>query len=83
MVMPFLVKALLDNRDRFAGIAERTGEQELFRQEPKGARLLAPARGVPVIQPAGSAVAEVAGRCARQQRVAARKHALVTVRSIG
>src|SRR6266446_2960646 len=37
MVMPFLVKALLDNRERYLATAERIGEEELFRQEP-GAR---------------------------------------------
>jgi len=34
-VMPFLVKALLDNRRRYAEMAQRIGEEELFRQEPK------------------------------------------------
>lgn len=35
MVMPFLVKALLENRERYAAMSERMGEAELFRQEPK------------------------------------------------
>jgi len=35
MVMPFLVKALLDNRDRYAGLARELGEEGLFRREPK------------------------------------------------
>jgi len=35
MVMPFLVKALLDNRERYAGLAHELGDDELFRREPK------------------------------------------------
>src|SRR5207245_1711289 len=35
IVMPFLVKALRDNRERYAGMAERLGEEELLRREPK------------------------------------------------
>src|SRR5438874_1478100 len=34
VVMPFLVKALLENRERYARAAEQVGEEELFRQEP-------------------------------------------------
>ena len=56
MVMPFLVKALLDNRERYAALAERLGEEELFRQETESARLSASARGLPFIQRAGRIV---------------------------
>jgi len=35
MLMPFLVKALLDNRARYAEMAEHLGEDELFLEEPK------------------------------------------------
>ena len=35
VVMPFLVKALLDNRERYAGMAASSGDEELFRREPK------------------------------------------------
>jgi deoxyhypusine synthase len=35
MVMPFLVKALLDNRARYARWAERMGDEELFAKHPK------------------------------------------------
>src|SRR5438876_6604250 len=45
IVMPFLVKALLDNRDRYAGLAERLGEEALFRQEPKARGYLRPREG--------------------------------------
>jgi deoxyhypusine synthase len=45
IVMPFLVKALLDNRERYAGAAARIGEAELFRQEPKARGYLRPREG--------------------------------------
>jgi deoxyhypusine synthase len=44
IVMPFLVKALLDNRERYAAAA-RIGEAELFRQEPKARGYLRPRDG--------------------------------------
>lgn len=34
-VMPFVVKALLDNRERYARLAGELGEEELFEREPK------------------------------------------------
>ena len=34
-LMPFVVKALLENRDRYARWAERMGEAELFEKHPK------------------------------------------------
>jgi deoxyhypusine synthase len=35
MVMPFLVKALLDNRRRYEGLAAEAGEEQLFATQPK------------------------------------------------
>jgi deoxyhypusine synthase len=35
MLVPFLVKALLDNRARYQRWAERMGEEELFKKHPK------------------------------------------------
>ena len=35
MVMPFIVKALLDNRARYARWAEKMGEEALFEKHPK------------------------------------------------
>lgn len=35
LVMPFVVKALLDNRARYARWAERMGEEELYAKHPK------------------------------------------------
>ena len=40
MVMPFLVKALLDNRERYARRAEEIGEDALIKEEPKAAGYL-------------------------------------------
>jgi deoxyhypusine synthase len=45
IVMPFLVKALLDNRERYAGMAEQMGEEDLFRREPKARGYLRPREG--------------------------------------
>ncbi len=45
MVMPFLVKALLDNRERYARWAERMGEDELFAKHPKARGYLRPRDG--------------------------------------
>ncbi|HXA52463.1 MAG TPA: deoxyhypusine synthase family protein [Candidatus Acidoferrum sp.] len=45
MVMPFLVKALLDNRARYRQLAEEQGEEALFATEPKARGYLRPATG--------------------------------------
>jgi len=45
IVMPFLVKALLENRERYAASAERIGEEEVFRLEPKARGYLRPREG--------------------------------------
>jgi deoxyhypusine synthase len=44
-VMPFVVKALLDNRGRFERMAAELGEDELFRREPKARGYLRPRAG--------------------------------------
>jgi deoxyhypusine synthase len=44
-VMPFLVKALLDNRRRYEKLATELGEEELFRKEPKARGYLRPRQG--------------------------------------
>ena len=48
-VMPFLVKALLDNRRRYERLAAELGEEELFRKEPEGSGLSAPAAGLSLV----------------------------------
>src|SRR6185312_2288451 len=45
MLMPFLVKALLDNRKRYAEQAAEIGEEKLFEQTPKARGYLRPAGG--------------------------------------
>ena len=45
MVMPFIVKALLDNRARYARWAERMGHEALFAQHPKARGYLRPRDG--------------------------------------
>jgi deoxyhypusine synthase len=40
MIMPFVVKALLDNRDRYARRAAEIGEEALFAESPKAAGYL-------------------------------------------
>jgi deoxyhypusine synthase len=45
IVMPFLVKALLENRKRYADAAVRVGEAELFRHDPKARAYLRPREG--------------------------------------
>jgi deoxyhypusine synthase len=44
-LMPFLVKALLDNRERYARMAEEEGEEALFAREPKARGYLRPREG--------------------------------------
>jgi deoxyhypusine synthase len=45
MIMPFIVKALLDNRRRYEELARETGEAKLFRKEPKARGYLRPGKG--------------------------------------
>src|SRR3989440_1351879 len=45
VVMPFLVKALLDNRRRYEDLARQIGEEELFRQDAKARGYLRPREG--------------------------------------
>ena len=43
--MPFLVKALLDNRARYEARAKEVGEEELFAEDPKARGYLRPRDG--------------------------------------
>nr|MBC8329808.1 deoxyhypusine synthase family protein [Planctomycetota bacterium] len=45
VVMPFLVKALLDKRGRFQRLAEELGEELLFQRHPEARGYLRPAEG--------------------------------------
>jgi len=49
-VMPFLVKALLENRSRYAHLAAEVGEAELFAREPKARGYLRPVEGYRLFQ---------------------------------
>ncbi len=44
-LMPFIVKALLDNRKRYQQLAEREGEEALFAREPAAKGYLRPTAG--------------------------------------
>ena len=55
MVMPFLVKALLDNRERYARRAAEIGEEALFAEEPKAAGYLRSTRRLPALRSARGA----------------------------
>ena len=52
MLMPFLVKALLDNRKRYAEQAAEIGEEKLFDETPASPRLPALPRRLPPLRPA-------------------------------
>jgi deoxyhypusine synthase len=45
MVMPFLMKALFDNRARYQELAEIEGEEQLLAREPKARGYLRPREG--------------------------------------
>lgn len=45
MVMPFIVKALLEKRRRFSRLADERGREEVLRQEPQAKGYLRAARG--------------------------------------
>ena len=45
MVMPFLMKALLEKRARFAARAAEIGEEALFKEEPYARGYLRPTEG--------------------------------------
>jgi deoxyhypusine synthase len=45
MLMPFVVRALLENRQRYAAWAERMGEEALFEKHPKARGYLRPQAG--------------------------------------
>jgi deoxyhypusine synthase len=45
MIMPFIVRALLENRERYARRAAEIGEEALFAESPKAAGYLRPREG--------------------------------------
>ena len=60
MLMPFLVKALLDNRERYARRAAEAGEEALFAAEPKARGYLRPRGGYRLYDARERLVAELA-----------------------
>ena len=56
MVMPFLVKALLDNRRRYAEMVDAEGEEAVFAREPKARGYLRPAAGYRLFEARGELV---------------------------
>jgi deoxyhypusine synthase len=62
MVMPFLVKALLDNRERYARRAAEIGEEALFEEEPKAAGYLRSREGYRLYERRDRLVAELSSR---------------------
>lgn len=62
MVMPFLVKALLDNRERYARRAQEIGEEALFQEDPKAAGYLRAREGYRLYEKRGGLVATLTGK---------------------
>ncbi len=60
LLMPFLVKALLDNRERYARRAEEVGEEALFTEEPKARGYLRPSEGYRLYEDRDRLVTELA-----------------------
>jgi deoxyhypusine synthase len=56
MVMPFLVKALLDNRRRYEGMVAAEGEEAVFAREPKARGYLRPREGYRLFEQRGTLV---------------------------
>jgi deoxyhypusine synthase len=59
MLMPFIVKALLDNRRRYAAMANELGEDQLFAREPKARGYLRPSDGYRLFEARDSLVARL------------------------
>ena len=56
MVMPFIVRALLENRARYQRWAERMGEDALFEKHPKARGYLRPREGYRLFEKRGALV---------------------------
>ncbi len=59
MIMPFLVKALLENRERYARRLQEIGEDALFKESPKAAGYLRPREGYRLFDQRDRLVAEL------------------------
>ena len=74
-VMPFLVKALLDNRKRYAEQAAEIGEEKLFERNPRPVAICVRAAAIACSSSARNCAA-ADGRREGQSRVAARDAAI-------
>ena len=61
MVMPFIVRALLENRERYAKWAERMGEEALFEKHPKARGYLRPTAGYRLFEKRDALVERLVG----------------------
>jgi len=68
MVMPFLVKALLDKRARFERWAERMGREALFAQHPAARGYLRERAGYRLYEQRSALVAALAGAVSKQKK---------------
>ena len=59
MLMPFIVKGLLENRTRYEEKARGIGEEELFKQEPKARGYLRPRAGYRLFEQRGELCARL------------------------
>jgi len=62
MIMPFVVKALLDNRERYARRAAEIGEEALVAESPRAAGYLRPREGYRLYDHRDRLVAELSGK---------------------
>jgi len=67
IVMPFLVRALLENRERYATWAERMGEEELFQRHPKARGYLRPRDGYRLYERRGGLCERLLGEVKKNQ----------------
>ena len=65
MVMPFLVKALLDNRARYERMAAEEGEEAVLAREPKARGYLRDPRGIPALRTTRGTVRPAYRGCAK------------------
>jgi deoxyhypusine synthase len=67
VIMPFLVKALLENRARYATWAEKMGEEALFAKHPKARGYLRPREGYRLFERREGMVEKLVGEVAKNK----------------
>jgi deoxyhypusine synthase len=68
IVMPFLVKALLDNRQRYARMVEAEGQDAVFAKQPKARGYLRAASGYRLFDNRGELVKRLAADVAKNRQ---------------